>query len=116
VLAVCEQANQGLVVIEDHPLTYADRRKELTEFRRGHDEIRPIEDAPSHLLRDEDHELLATLLRVCIGPGSWWSTYIYLVPIDCTLLIWESSLIDLWSERHSVYSALANHLRAITGV
>ena len=110
VLSVCEQASQVLIVIEDHPLTHDDRRAQLATLRSSHGETRPLEDAPGHLLGQGDHEVLAALLRVCIGPGSWWSTYIYLAPIRCTMLIWESSLIDLWSDRASDFRLLENDL------
>ena len=114
VLAVCRQASQALLVIEDHPLTYDDRRAQLAQLRTSHGESRSLEDAPGHLLRRQDHDTLTTLLRVAIGPGSWWSTYIYLAPIKSTMLVWESSLVDLWSDRHSDYSLLEHDLRETT--
>src|SRR5688500_15940000 len=50
VLAVCRQSSQALLVIEDHPLTYDDRRAQLTQLRASVDESRSLEDAPGHLL------------------------------------------------------------------
>jgi hypothetical protein len=114
VLAVCGQASQALLVIEDHPLTYDDRRAQLAQLRSSHGGTRSLEDAPGHLLNRQDDDTLAALLRVCIGPGSWWSTYIYLAPIQSTMLVWESSLVDLWSERPSDYSLLKHDLRDTT--
>ena len=110
-LAVCRQASQALIVIEDHPLTYDDRRAQLAELRTSLDERRLLEEAPGHLLLRKDDDRLTQLLQVCIGPGSWWSTYIYLAPIKSTMLVWESSLVDLWSDRHSDHSLLENDLR-----
>ena len=114
VLAVCRQASQALLVIEDHPLTYDDRRTQLAQLRTSLGERRSLEDTPGHLLRRQDDDTLTSLLRVVIGPGSWWNTYIYLAPIQSTMLVWESSLVDLWSDRHSDYSLLEHDLREIT--
>ena len=111
VLAVCRQASQALLVIEDHPLTYDDRRTQLTQLRASLGESRSLENAPGHLLRTQDDDMLTRLLQVCIGPGSWWSTYIYLAPIKSMMLVWESSLVDLWSDRHSDFSLLEHDLR-----
>lgn len=113
VLAVCRQASQALLVIEDHPLTYDDRRAQLTQLRATLGENRSLADAPGHLLRRQDDDTLTHLLQVVIGPGSWWSTYIYLAPIKSTMLVWESSLVDLWSNRHSDFSLLEKDLREI---
>lgn len=104
---LCRNASQMLFVIEDHPLTYDDRRAQLTALRASFHESRLLEAAPGHLLGREDGETLTRLLQVCIGPGSWWSTYIYLAPIKTTLLVWESTLIDLWSNRSSDFKLLA---------
>lgn len=114
VIAVCKPASQALFVIEDHPLTHDDRRTRLAQLRSLHGEARSLEDASGHLLRREDSDTLLALLRLCIGPGSWWSTYIYLAPIKSTMLVWESSLIDLWSDRHSDYKLLEHELRETT--
>ena len=111
VLTVCRQASQALLVIEDHPLTHDDRRAQFAERRASLGESSSLEDAPGHLLRRQDDNTLARLLQVCIGPGSWWSTYIYLAPIKSTMLVWESSLVDLWSDRHSDYVLLEHDLR-----
>ncbi len=111
VLAVCRQASQALLVIEDHPLTEDDRRSQLTQLRTSLGESRSVKNAPGHLLRRKEDDVLVSLLGICIGPGSWWSTYIYVAPIKSTMLIWESSLVDLWSERHSDYNLLKQDLR-----
>ena len=111
VLAVCERASQMLIVVEDHPLTYDDRRMQFASLRSSHGETRSLEDAPGHLLSQADSGVLVALLSVCLGPGSWWSTYIYLAPIRCAMLIWESSLIDLWSDRRSDFRLLEHDLR-----
>lgn len=110
-LATCRQASEALVVIEDHPLTRADRRTELASLRTTHGESRPIERIPGHLVHPTDDPLIA-LLRVCVGSGSWWSTYLYLAPIQTTMLVWESSLVDLWSTRESVHAILKSDLQA----
>jgi hypothetical protein len=111
VLAVCRQASQALVVIEDHPLTYEDRRAQLAELRKSFGEPRSLDNAPGHLLGHQDNDALAALLQVCIGPGSWWNTYIYLAPIRCAMLVWESSLVDLWSDRASDFRLLEHDLQ-----
>lgn len=113
-LAVCSRASQTLIVVEEHPLTYDDRRAQLLQLRASLEENRSIEDAPGHLLQRQDTQIMTQLLQVCIGPGSWWSTYIYLAPIKSTMLVWESSLVDLWSEHHSDFSLLNHELLEIT--
>jgi hypothetical protein len=101
VLAVCRQASQVLAVIVPHALTSDDRRDALAALRTQHGEERSLEEAPGHLLKKQDGELLEALVRLCIGPGAWSSVYFYLAPIESTLYVWESSLIDVWSERHA---------------
>ena len=110
-VSVCQQASQVLFVIEDHSLSYADRRMRLTTLRKSYGDRRPLSEAPGHLLKTTDAISLQTISEIVIGPGSWWSTYIYLAPIQSTMLVWESSLIDLWSDRHSDYKFLAEKLR-----
>ncbi|HKQ39488.1 MAG TPA: hypothetical protein VJ063_15530 [Verrucomicrobiae bacterium] len=50
-------------------------------------------------------------MQLCIGKGCWWSAYLYLAPISIALLLWESEIVDLWSERSSDYTLLEHELR-----
>jgi hypothetical protein len=53
-------------------------------------------------------------VQLCIAKGCWWSAYIYLSPIKVALLLWESDIVDLWSERTSDYTLLEHELLPTT--
>ena len=110
ILEVSSFASQALVVVEDHPLTDEGRRVRLSNLRTALGESWSLEEAPGLPFSPSDKKF-AELLRICIGSGSWWSVYIYLGPIGTTLLIWESSIIDLGTERKSDCKLLEKELR-----
>jgi hypothetical protein len=110
VAEVCQPASQVLLVLEEHPLTHEKRQTDLAHLRRSFGETRAVDDAPGHMLRRHDGETLTRLLELCIGRGSWWSAYLYLAPTRTTMLVWESSIVDLWSDRHSDYRVLERQL------
>lgn len=98
-LELCESASQILAVVEDHPLTYDERRGELMRLRLAMGESQPMEKTPAMLFSGKDRPMIENVVRTCIGPGSWWSLYLYLAPQRTTVLVWESSMLDLWSDR-----------------
>jgi hypothetical protein len=114
VLSVCERASQILIVVEAHALNRAADRQALDAIRASVGEDRSIDNAPGLLLRREDTATLTELVQLCVGKGCWWSAYLYLAPIKVTLLLWESDIVDLWSERRSDYTLLERELRPTT--
>lgn len=95
ILSVCSSASQALLLVDDHPLTHEKRRVRMAQFLERVSQPSAGTSALIGLFRRQDHAALEELLHICVGPGSWFSTYIYLAPTSCTLLIWESSLIDV---------------------
>jgi hypothetical protein len=114
VISVCDRATQVLVEVEGHALNRAADREALVAIRASIDESRSIHEAPGLLLRGQDSATLAALIKLCLGKGCWWSAYLYLAPIKVALLLWESDIVDLWSERRSDYKSLERKLRTKT--
>lgn len=104
---LCKDGNK-LVEILPGPQQHAEDWELLDRFRTGHDEERPLIDAPGHLLKSADRREFRILLSQLLGARNGWSFYVYAAPSHTTLLI--SDRIEMWSPKKGIRNELGRHL------
>lgn len=91
----------ALLVIEDWEAYPPDMMGIFTSLRHGHNDQRPLIDAPCHLFDvNEDAELVGQCSLILMYG---WTAYLYLASDKATLLFWEGELVDFWTRDASIY-------------
>ncbi|RYD20630.1 MAG: hypothetical protein EOP88_14290 [Verrucomicrobiaceae bacterium] len=85
-----------LVLMTKWPHDQPDQMQDIRTIRRSCGEVRPLIEAPGHLLDPTDGEMATELFS--LATAHEWTCWVHTPGSGDILLTWEGELIDYWTE------------------